>query len=183
MSRTAVYDTALQARAPASAAMIRRIRLTSTSTSPGPESGTKTGRVLALDLGSKRVGVAVSDPLGIIAQGLPTLAATGRKVILAAVARLVAEQGVVRIVVGLPLRLSGVDGPEALAARTFAAQLSRRLHLPVELWDERLTTVQAERTLLEGNTRRERRRQERDRLAATLILQGWLDAHAIAGES
>ena len=76
-----------------------------------------------------------------------------------------------------------IERPEALAARTFAAELSGRLHLPVELWDERLTTVQAERTLLAGNTRRDRRRQERDRLAAILILQGWLDAHAFSGAS
>ncbi|MCZ6600958.1 MAG: Holliday junction resolvase RuvX [Acidobacteria bacterium] len=157
--------------------------MTSTSTSPGPASGTKTGRVLALDLGARRIGVAVSDPLRIIAQGLPTLEASGRKVALAALARLVEEQGVTRIVVGLPLRLSGEEGPEALAARTFAADLTRRLDLPVELWDERLTTVQAERTLLEGNMRRDRRRQERDRLAAILILQGWLDAHAVSGAS
>ena len=163
--------------------MIRRIRLTSTSTPPGHASGTEAGRILALDLGAKRIGVAVSDPLGIIAQGLPTLAATGRKAVMVALAQIVEEQGVVRVVVGLPLRLSGEEGPEALAARTFAAELSGRLHLPVELWDERLTTVQAERTLLAGNTRRDRRRQERDRLAAILILQSWLDAHAFSGAS
>jgi len=124
--------------------------------------------------------MAISDPLGITAQGLPTLEAPGRKAVLTALTRIVAEQGVVRIVVGLPLRLSGEDGPEAQAARTFAADLGRRLDLPVELWDERLTTVQAERTLLEGNTRRRRRRQERDRLAAILILQAWLDARGPA---
>lgn len=127
--------------------------------------------------------MAVSDPLRIIAQGLPTLAVTGRKKVLAAIEGIVEEQGVVRIVVGLPLRLSGDEGPEAVAARTFAAELAGRLHLPVELWDERLTTVQAERTLLEGNTRRDRRRRERDRLAAILILQGWLDARAYSGAS
>ena len=125
--------------------------------------------------------MAVSDPLGIIAQGLPTLEAPGRKAILAALSRVVEDQGVVHIVVGLPLRLSGEEGPEALAARTFAADLNRRLDLTVELWDERLTTVQAERTLLEGNVRRGRRRQERDRLAAILILQAWLDAHSPSG--
>jgi len=138
---------------------------------------------MGLDLGARRIGVAVSDPLRIIAQGLPALEVPGRKAVLAALASLVEEQDVARIVVGLPLRLSGEEGPEALAARTFAAQLAGRVHLPVELWDERLTTVQAERTLLEGNTRRKRRRQERDRLAAILILQGWLDAQAFAGQA
>ena len=163
--------------------MTRRIRLTSTSTSPGPESDTEPRRVLALDPGTRRVGLAVSDRLGVIARGLPTLTPTGRKALLQALRRVVAEEDVGRLVVGLPLRLNGEEGPEAQAARELAGQLEKSLGLPVELWDERLTSVQAERVMLDSGVRRRQRRQEKDRLAAILILQSWLDARTARGEA
>lgn len=132
--------------------------------------------MLALDPGTERIGLAVSDLLRITAQGLPTLPRTGMKKVLAHLRQIIQEQNVSQLVVGLPLRLSGEEGPEAIAAREFAGQLESRLQLPVEMWDERMTSVQAERTMLEGGMRRQKRRMERDRLAATLILQSWLDA-------
>ena len=138
-------------------------------------------RVLALDLGEKRVGVAVSDPLGMTAQGLETLPRRGGKADREAVARLAREYDITRVVIGLPLRLDGDEGPAALAARRFATRLEPALGLPVELWDERLTTAEVEKVLLSGGVRRQRRRQERDRLAAIVLLQSWLDAHPARG--
>src|SRR5262245_52540011 len=100
-----------------------------------------------MDLGEKRIGLALSDPLGWTAAPLPALARIGWKKDLAALRRLVQEHSIVRIVVGLPLRMSGEEGEQARQAREFAARLQRELEVPVETWDERLTTVQAERTL------------------------------------
>jgi putative Holliday junction resolvase len=136
------------------------------------------GRILGLDLGERRIGMAVSDPLGITAQGLPTLVRAGGAADLEAIASRTQEYEVERIVLGLPLRLDGTAGPAAEAARRFAADLERYSGLPVDLWDERLTTVQAERTLTGAGVRRDRRKASRDRLAAVLILQSWLDAQA-----
>jgi putative Holliday junction resolvase len=90
----------------------------------------------------------------------------------------VRDHNVNRLILGLPLRLSGEEGPEAEAARLLAGQMEQHLGLPVELWDERLTSVQAERVMVSSGVRRNQRRQEKDRLAAVLILQSWLDAHA-----
>ena len=134
--------------------------------------------MLGIDPGTRRVGLAVSDRLGMIARGLPTLTPSGRKALLRDVGRVVREQNVSRLVLGLPLRLDGEEGPEAEAARLLAGQLEQHLGLPVELWDERLTSVQAERVMVSSGVRRGQRRQEKDRLAAVLILQSWLDAHA-----
>jgi putative Holliday junction resolvase len=102
---------------------------------------------------------------------------------LQAVRRVVAEHNVERLVVGLPLRLSGEEGPEAQAARQLAGELEEALGLPVELWDERLTSVQAERVMLESGVHRRQRRREKDRLAAILILQSWLDARSTGREA
>jgi len=157
--------------------MIRRTPLTSTSTSSGLESDTEPRRILAIDPGTRRVGLAISDRLGLIARGLPTLTPTGRKALLRDLGQVVREHNVGRLVMGFPLRLSGEEGPEAEAARELAGQLEQQLKLPVELWDERLTSVQAERVMVSQGVRRSKRRQERDRLAAVLILQSWLDAH------
>ncbi len=162
--------------------MIRRTHLSSISTSSGPASATESGRVLALDPGARRVGVALSDSLRITAQGLPTLERTGRKRFLASLRALVLEHDVCRLVVGYPLRLDGAEGPEAAEARQLATDLEENLQLPVELWDERLTSVQAERTMLAGGMRRARRRQQRDQVAAVLILQSWLDARTAGGQ-
>ncbi|MCS7315322.1 MAG: Holliday junction resolvase RuvX [Bryobacterales bacterium] len=141
-----------------------------------PAKGDLGKRVLALDLSGRRIGLAVSDPLGIVAQGLPTLTRVHRAADLATLARLAAEYQVGRIVVGLPLLPSGEEGPEAAAVRRFARELARHTGLPVDLYDERYTTRQAERVLRAGGVKACDRKGLVDRLAAVLILQSYLDA-------
>jgi putative Holliday junction resolvase len=139
------------------------------------------GRVLALDLGEVRIGLAMSDPLGITANPLEPLICAGARKDLERLADLVREHAVVTVVVGLPLLLSGEEGVGATAARRFAARLRERLgDVDVELWDERLTTVQAERTLIEANVKRRKRRQVVDGFAAVLILENYLDSRSAA---
>jgi putative holliday junction resolvase len=135
-----------------------------------------TMRALALDLGTKTIGLAVSDELGFTGQGLATLQRRGPRQDLDAVHELAKKYGVDRFVIGLPLNMDGSEGPRALATRTFGAALEHATTLPIIYWDERLTTVAAERALLEGDVSRKRRRQVIDQVAAVLILQGWLDA-------
>lgn len=132
-------------------------------------------RVLAIDPGTKRVGVAVSDPTGTIAQALTTVQAQPRDTLAARLSQIAADQEAKRIVVGLPRRLDGSYGPEAKSARELADELRKASSLPVELVDERLTTVAAERSLLEGGMRRAKRKLSVDRVAATLLLQSHLD--------
>ncbi|HWP34392.1 MAG TPA: Holliday junction resolvase RuvX [Thermodesulfobacteriota bacterium] len=136
------------------------------------------GRVLGLDVGSKTIGVAVSDEFGWTAQGLTTLARTGREADVAAVRRLVEAWGAERVVVGLPRNMDGSIGPAARAVLEFAEALGAALPVPVVTWDERLTTAAATRTLLEAGLSRRRRRRVVDTLAATFILQGYLDRQA-----
>jgi putative Holliday junction resolvase len=131
--------------------------------------------VLAVDPGSKRVGLAVSDPTGTIAQALATVPAEPRPTLVARLAKIAGEQEARSIVVGLPRRMDGTEGPEAKAARELASELRHASRLPVQLVDERLTTVAAERSLLEGGVRRKTRRASIDRVAATLLLQSHLD--------
>jgi putative Holliday junction resolvase len=132
-------------------------------------------RVIAVDPGTKRVGVAVSDPTGTIAQALTTVQAEPRDTLAARLTRIAADQEAARIVVGLPRRMDGSYGPEAKSARELADELRKASSLPVELVDERLTTVAAERSLLEGGMRRAKRKLSVDRVAATLLLQSHLD--------
>jgi putative Holliday junction resolvase len=132
-------------------------------------------RVIAVDPGTKRVGVAVSDPTGTIAQALTTVQAEPRDTLAARLSQIAADQEAKRIVVGLPLRLDGSYGPEAKAARDLADELRKASSLPVELVDERLTTVAAERSLVAGGMRRAKRKLSVDRVAATLLLQSHLD--------
>ena len=132
--------------------------------------------MLAVDPGSKRVGLAVSDPTGTIAQALTTVPAEPRETLVSRIARIAGEHEATAIVVGLPRRMDGSDGPEAKAARKLAGELRQASRLPVELVDERLTTVAAERSLLEGGVRRKARRASIDRVAATLLLQSHLDS-------
>lgn len=141
----------------------------------GPNPGK---RILALDLSGRRIGLAVSDPLGVIAQGLPTLVRTRRAEDLAAVARVAAQYEVGRIVIGLPLLLDGGEGPEAAAARRFARELARRTGLSVVLHDERFTTAEAERILRAEGVKPRRGKFTADRLAAVLVLQSYLEARA-----
>jgi putative Holliday junction resolvase len=138
-------------------------------------------RVMAVDPGSKRVGLAVSDPTGTIAQALPTVPAEPAATLASRLAEIAKAQDALRIVVGLPLRLDGSHGPEAAAARRLAHSLRQSSRLPVELVDERLTTAEAERALIAGGVRREKRRASIDGVAATLLLQGHLDAERAQG--
>ena len=133
-------------------------------------------RVLGLDLGARRIGMAVSDPMGWTAQGLPTLERRSEQQVIAEIRRLVEELGVGRIVVGLPRNMDGTIGPEARKALTFVETLRASLGLPVETWDERLTTVAAHKSMMEGRLSRARRKRSVDRIAAQLILQGYLDS-------
>ena len=133
------------------------------------------GRVLGLDYGSHRIGVAVSDPLGITAQPLPALHREGNRKDIAGIGRRIAGLGVDSVVVGLPLLLNGDEGPQAARARAFGDMLSAELSLPVTMWDERLTTAQSERHLIGSGVRRERRKEIRDSLSAMILLQSFLD--------
>jgi putative Holliday junction resolvase len=132
-------------------------------------------RTLAVDPGTKRVGIAVSDPTGTIAQALTTIDATPQESLASRLADIASQQGASRIVVGLPRRMDGSYGPEAKAARQLADAIRKASGLPVELIDERLTTVAAERSLLEGGVRRAKRRESIDRVAAAMLLQSHLD--------
>jgi len=132
-------------------------------------------RILAIDPGSKRVGVALSDPTATIAQALTTMAAEPAATLASRIAKLARDSEAARIVVGLPKRLDGSRGPEAKAAQALADAIRTESGLPVELVDERLTTVAAERSLIAGGMRRDKRRLSVDRVAATLMLQAHLD--------
>lgn len=133
-------------------------------------------RILALDVGHKRIGVALSDPLNITAQGLTILSRRTLERDLEDI-RLLAEQHEVKaIVVGLPVRLDGSTGPEAATMQEFIDELAAAVDCPVYPWDERFTTAQAERALIEGQVRRSKRKALRDQVAAALLLQNYLDA-------
>jgi putative holliday junction resolvase len=134
-------------------------------------------RVLGLDVGSRRIGVAVSDPLGITAQGLDTLHRKNKKSDFAFLHRVIRDHEVKEIVVGLPLRMSGVEGTQAEKIQMFADDLRKHFKLPVHLWDERLTSAEANRLLREMDLSIEKRGQAVDRMAAILILQSWMDSH------
>ena len=134
------------------------------------------GRVLAVDLGTVRVGLALSDPLRITGQPMGRLPRRALRDDLTALIDIVRANDVAVVVVGHPLLMSGIAGERALDAQAFAGRLRAEIVCPVVLWDERLTTVQAERALLEGNVSRRNRRKVVDAAAAALLLQSWLDA-------
>ena len=129
-----------------------------------------------MDLGSKRIGLAISDPTGTIAQPLATVQAEPAAGLVARLAEMARSSAAERLVVGLPIRLDGSHGPEATRVRKLAGELRRAAGLPVDLVDERLTTAVAERVLLSGGMKRERRKARVDEVAATLILQSYLDS-------
>lgn len=133
------------------------------------------GRILALDLGARRIGLALSDELGVTAQGLPTLQRSTRQQDIDKLHRLAAQHKVKRVVVGHPVNMSGSKGPRAHQATQFANTLGKRLRLPVVLWDERLTTRQAQRVLKESGVGITKRAKAIDRMAAVLILQSYID--------
>jgi len=131
-------------------------------------------RILALDLGKKRIGLALSDPLGITAQGLPTLQRTNIREDLAALSKLAWENEVGFILIGHPLHMSGREGRQAEYTREFAERLANCTGLEVRLWDERLTTVEAERVLKESGISISKRAKAVDKLAAQILLQSFL---------
>jgi len=136
-----------------------------------------TPRILALDVGSKRIGVAVSDPLGITAQGLDTIQRQNKRRDLQLLGKLITDYEVKEVVVGLPLRLSGAEGTQSEKMRQFAEDLRAHLGVTVHLWDERWTSIEANRVLREAQLSIEKRGKAVDRLAAVLILQSWMEAH------
>jgi len=136
--------------------------------------------VLGFDVGTVRVGLAASDPSDTLASVIATLPARDPVAMWRTVAAVITERGCTRVIVGLPRQMDGDEGGAAHAARAFADEAHRRTALPVEMWDERLTTVEAERTLLAQGLRRNRRRDRIDGVAAALMLQSWLDAARIA---
>jgi len=135
----------------------------------------RTQRVLGLDVGSKRIGIAISDPLGITAQGLETLQRKNKRLDFEALTKLVRDLSVSEIVVGFPLRMSGEEGIQAEKMQRFAEELRERVGLPVHLWDERLTSAEANRLLRETEMSIKRRGQVVDQMAAVLILQSWME--------
>jgi len=136
-------------------------------------------KILGLDLGEKRIGVAVSDESGQIALPLATLSGDQPPCeIIADILNLADQHEAERIVIGMPTSLSGEAGPAAQKTAQFARALAAETSLQVITWDERLTTALAEKAMISANVRRQKRRQKIDKVAATLILQNYLDAHA-----
>ena len=135
-------------------------------------------RVLGLDYGSKTVGVAVSDPLGLTAQGVEIIrrkSPSKLRQTLARIDELVGEYGVERIVLGYPKNMNNTEGDRCEKTKEFKELLEKRCNLPVILWDERLTTVAADNSMMEMGIRRENRKEYVDEIAAIFILQGYLD--------
>ena len=132
-------------------------------------------RILALDLGHKRIGVAISDPALIAAHPLGFIERTNLEEDLKKIAKLIEETGARKVVVGLPVRTDGKEGKEAQQAREFAEKI-RQLGVEVILWDERFTSIMAERILIDQGVRREKRKFKRDAIAASLLLESYLES-------
>lgn len=139
------------------------------------ETGEGSGRVLALDVGMKRIGLAISDELGITAQGLETLERKGRRDDIETLRKLARERGVTRFLVGDPLHMSGQSSRQGAYTREFAGELERKTGLPVEYRDERWTSKEAERTLRGSGIATSDRKAAIDRLSAVILLQSYLD--------
>jgi len=133
-------------------------------------------RILALDHGTKRIGIAVSDELKMIAQPLEFVAAEPFADVLVRLKELIHDKEVELILVGLPRNMDGSYGPAALRVQDFVAALKGALTVPIRTWDERLTSAQANRVLIQGNVRRNDRKQKVDKMAAALLLQSYLDS-------
>jgi putative holliday junction resolvase len=133
-------------------------------------------RILALDPGTRRIGVAISDELKIIAQPLEFIPAEPMSVFFDRLNAILHEKEVELIIVGMPRNMDGSYGPAALAAQEFTAALRENVAVPIKTWDERLTSVQANRLLIEANVRREKRKEMVDKMAAAILLQSYLDA-------
>jgi putative Holliday junction resolvase len=134
-----------------------------------------TGKLLGLDLGTKTIGVAVSDGMRYTATPLETITRTKFTADAARLVELIGGNNAVAIVLGLPLNMDGSEGPRAQSTRTFARNLAQKTPLPIVFWDERLSTSAVTRMLIEADTRRDKRAEVVDKLAASYILQGFLD--------
>jgi putative holliday junction resolvase len=132
-------------------------------------------RIMAIDFGARKIGLAVSDELGLTAQGLDTYYRSNKKADFDHLRRVIRQYGITEIVMGLPLRMSGVEGIQAEKVQVFAEELRRRFKLPVQLFDERLTSVEANRVLRETDMSIRRRAEVVDQLAAVLILQSFME--------
>ncbi|NLM52238.1 MAG: Holliday junction resolvase RuvX [Firmicutes bacterium] len=137
-------------------------------------------RILGLDVGERTIGVAVSDALGLTAQGLEVIRRRTWEEDVKRLREISEQYDVSTIVVGFPKNMNGTIGPQAQAAAAFAERLAAELGLPVKLWDERLTTMEAERLLLAADVSRSKRRKVIDKMAAVLILQSYLQAHPLS---
>jgi putative holliday junction resolvase len=141
-------------------------------------SSSESPRVLGLDVGSKTIGMAVSDLLGITAQGLTTMRRQNKRLDFGQLQKVIRDYNVTEIVVGYPLRMSGAEGIQSDKMKLFAKELHKKFKLPVHLCDERLTSAQANRVLRDSEMSIKRRGEVVDRLAAVLILQSWMDMRA-----
>ena len=139
-------------------------------------------RVLSLDIGSRRIGVAVSDELGLAAHGLETLSARPLEAAVEILRKLVRKYKIEELVVGLPVNMNGTSGAGVEAVRGIARRLEEALPVTIHFVDERMTSTQAEKVLLEGNVGRKKRKEVRDKLAAVLILQSFLDRRSLGGQ-
>ena len=134
--------------------------------------------ILALDHGTKRIGVAISDELKMLAQPVEFIPAEPFSNFLVRLKELIEEREVELVLVGMPRNMNGSYGPAALKVEEFVAALSRAIAVPIKTWDERLTSAQANRYLIEGNVRREKRKEKVDQMAAAILLQSYLDSLA-----
>ncbi len=132
-------------------------------------------RWMGIDYGDRQIGIAVSDELMLTAQGLTTLRNSKDERVLNDIAALVEEHGVTEVIVGYPKNMNGTVGPRGVVSEQFAASLRERLGVPVHLWDERLTTASAQRTLIEADVSRKKRKHVIDKMAAALILQNYME--------
>ncbi len=139
-------------------------------------------RILALDVGKKRIGLAISDELGLTAQGLETLHRTRIREDLGALATLIRTRGVKLLLIGRPVHMSGSISRQAIYTEEFAQRLQERTHLPVEFWDERLTSVEAERVLRDGGATLAQKKLAVDRMSAVLLLESYLENQRIVAE-
>ena len=136
-------------------------------------------RILGLDVGDRTIGVAVCDPLGLTAQGITTIKRKSEVLDIEEIVKICKEYNVESIVSGLPKNMNGTIGPQGEKVQRFCEKLKETLGLPIKMWDERLTTVAATRVMLEGDLSRSKRKKIVDKIAATYILQGYLDSLGI----
>jgi len=136
-------------------------------------------RILALDHGTRRIGVALSDEMKIIASPLEFIPAEPFDQVITRLGEIIRQKEVELILIGLPRNMDGTCGPAAQKVKDFIAALQSRLSTPMKTWDERLTSAQANRVLLEGNVRRDQRKQNVDKMAAAILLQSYLDSQSL----